>query len=112
MKNFINNIIENQKFNPTLLGIFFNPFWFARKNLLNDIKIFGKKLTGNILDIGCGTKPYKEYLNGNYKGLEIKDEKNDNKNIDSEILYFSGKDFTFSFNGNAYFPIHSSLGVS
>ena len=36
MKNFINNIIENQKFNPTLLGMFLNPFWFARKNILNN----------------------------------------------------------------------------
>ena len=91
MKNFINNIIESQKFTPTLLGIFLNPFWFARINLFNHIKIYGKRLTGNILDIGCGTKPYKKYLKGNYKGLEIDNE--NKKNTDSEILFFDGKIF-------------------
>jgi|TARA_B110000238_G_C16119287_1_gene436364 SAM-dependent methyltransferase len=93
MKNFINNIIESQKFTPTLLGIFLNPFWFARINLFNNIKIYGKRLTGNILDIGCGTKPYKKYLKGNYKGLEIDNENKNEKNTDSEILFFDGKIF-------------------
>ena len=91
MKNFINNIIQSQKFTPTLLGMFFNPFWFARINLFNHIKIYGKRLTGNILDIGCGTKPYKKYLKGNYKGLEIDNE--NKKNTGSEILFFDGKIF-------------------
>ena len=62
MKNFINSFMESQKFTLTLLSIFLNPFWFVRINLFNNIKIYAKRLSGNILDIGCGTKPYKKNL--------------------------------------------------
>ena len=98
IKNYINKIIASQKFTPTFLGMFFNPFWFARINLFYNIKLHGKKLSGKILDIGCGTKPYKNYLNGSYVGLEVADKNANNKNLDTEILFFDGKDFPFESN--------------
>ena len=97
MKKWITKIIEDQKFTPTFFGIFLNPFYFARKNLYENIKNYGNKLTGKILDIGCGTKPYKKYLNGSYIGLDIQNNNNLDNN-DQEVIFFDGKDFPLEDN--------------
>ena len=66
------NYVEDRKFNPMFSGIFINPFYFARKGLRENIKLFAPKISGKILDVGCGTKPYKDlFLYEKYDGLEI-----------------------------------------
>ena len=61
-----------QMFFPGLFAIFFNPYYFARKNLcLAMIRLSGE-LTGSLLDVGCGAKPYRDLFNpDSYKGLDI-----------------------------------------
>lgn len=49
-----------EQFNPKIIGLFINPFYFARKGLYQNISELIGKLHGKLLDIGCGTKPYKE----------------------------------------------------
>jgi SAM-dependent methyltransferase len=61
-----------QQFNPNMLAILINPFYFARKGLFNEMRYFAPKMSGAILDVGCGQKPY-ELLFSNvsqYDGLE------------------------------------------
>jgi SAM-dependent methyltransferase len=61
-----------EQFNPTLLGIFVNPFYFSRKELSTSIIECLPKLTGVILDIGCGSKPYEKLcICDKYIGLEL-----------------------------------------
>jgi len=50
-----------------------NPFYFARKGLWDEISILAPRMTGAVLDIGCGSKPYQRLFSSaaNYTGLEI-----------------------------------------
>lgn len=51
---------------------FFNPFFIARKGLVGAIAEFSKGLSGRLLDVGCGTKPYRRLFHvDEYVGLEI-----------------------------------------
>jgi 2-polyprenyl-3-methyl-5-hydroxy-6-metoxy-1,4-benzoquinol methylase len=66
-----------EQFNPKFIGIFINPFYFARKGLYKNISKLIPNLDGKLLDIGCGTKPYEIIANiEEYVGLEIDDEGN------------------------------------
>lgn len=59
-------------FYPGLLGVFINPFYFARKNLYVAIRKFSTELRGSLLDIGCGSKPYQALIAVEcYRGLDI-----------------------------------------
>ncbi len=65
-------IYDRQSFSPGLLGIFTNPFYFARLALWNEIGKFSRSLNGRLLDVGCGTKPYRNLFNNSeYVGLDI-----------------------------------------
>lgn len=91
----LKKIIENQNFNPGIIGILFNPFFIARKGLAKNIKILSPNITGKILDVGCGTKPYQSFFNcSQYVGLEF------DTGIDSEKktadYYYDGKVFPFA----------------
>ena len=74
----IKQIYINEQFNPKILGLFINPFYFARKGLYKNVSELIPKLNGKLLDIGCGTKPYETLCKNvnKYIGLEIDDEGN------------------------------------
>ena len=59
----IKNLIIKNQFEPSLIGLFVNPFFIARRGLLKSIKELGSDITGRTLDVGCGTKPYEKYFN-------------------------------------------------
>ena len=69
----ISNLIQKQQFNPNLLGIFVNPFYFARRGLFKDISNLAHRLKGKTLDVGCGSKPYKALFREitEYVGMEV-----------------------------------------
>jgi len=82
-------------FNPSFVGIFVNPFYFARKGLYTAMSQFVPKLQGKILDVGCGQKPYQHLCNTvvEYIGLEIDSPENRiNKHAD---YFYDGKNFPF-----------------
>jgi SAM-dependent methyltransferase len=93
------SLIKKQNFNPGILGVFINPFFFARKNLYVHIKKYSAFLVGKTLDVGCGKKPY-EHLFTNvseYIGLDIENpgHLHDNEDID---VFYDGKYFPFANN--------------
>jgi len=95
MLDKIKKIIEDQYFNPGLLGLIVNPFYIARKGLYTNLSSLGQKITGKTLDVGCGTKPYEKLFNhSTYVGLEF------DTGIDSEKkvaeFYYDGKTFPFN----------------
>lgn len=78
---------SRQQFNPGLLGIFINPFYFARKGLFENISKLGDQLAGRLLDVGCGSKPYKSLFHVNeYVGLEI-ETVGEIKSVEADVLY-------------------------
>lgn len=87
-------VILKQNFDPGIIGFFINPFYFARHSLAKHIKLLSSEITGKVLDIGCGTKPYKEFFNySDYTGMEI-DTPDTRKNSKVDVFY-DGKTFPF-----------------
>jgi SAM-dependent methyltransferase len=63
---------QRQQFNPGVLGAFFNPFYLARRSLWQGIAVAAPMLSGRLLDVGCGRKPYRGLFKvDSYVGLEI-----------------------------------------
>lgn len=75
MKNTLKSIVRRQAFSPNWIGIFVNPFYLARAGLAKAIAENAKALSGKLLDVGCGTKPYQSLFHTvEYCGLEIDSE--------------------------------------
>jgi SAM-dependent methyltransferase len=93
----IKQIIEDQYYNPRLLGLIVNPFYIARKGLYKEIKVLGFNIVGRTLDVGCGTKPYQQlFKSDEYIGLEY-DTGIDNIKKKADY-YYDGKVFPFGDN--------------
>lgn len=93
----LKKIYKNEQFNPKFLGLFVNPFYFARKGLYKNISELTHHLQGKLLDIGCGNKPYAEVCNvDEYIGLEIDDE--GNRNHSCADYFYDGKIIPFEDN--------------
>lgn len=78
------------------VGIFTNPFFLVRKNLYIQVKELAKELSGNVLDFGCGCKPYQKYFShcSSYIGcdIEISGHGHENENID---VFYDGRKLPF-----------------
>jgi SAM-dependent methyltransferase len=87
-------LYRDEQFNPKILGLFINPFYFARKGLYKHVSDLIPNLKGKLLDIGCGTKPYESICNvSKYIGLEIDDE-GDRQHNYADVFY-DGKNIPF-----------------
>ena len=71
-----------------------NPFHFARKGLYQSILYFSDAIEGQVLDVGCGQKPYQALFPcDQYVGLELDSTENRvNKQAD---YFYDGKVFPF-----------------
>jgi SAM-dependent methyltransferase len=99
-------LLAQQDFNPGFLGIFTNPFYFARRNLYKQISKLAKEFSGKILDVGCGTKPYRELFNVDvYHGLEYSDSKSGISHKSQDFVYDG---HTFPFQNETYDGIISN----
>jgi SAM-dependent methyltransferase len=83
-----------EQFQPSIVGLFINPFYFARKGLFNNISSLAPAIKGKTLDVGCGRKPYEKiYPSTEYIGLELDTiENRKNKKADK---FYDGKTFPF-----------------
>ena len=75
MKPFLESIYRREMFSPGWLGIFINPFYFARAGLHRAMTQFAPSLSGQLLDVGCGSKPYRSLFSvDTYVGLDVDSE--------------------------------------
>lgn len=74
----------------SVFSIFINPYYFARKGLYISLSKYANRISGKVLDIGCGNKPYEVLFDvSEYIGLEIDTAENRvNKSAD---YYYDGK---------------------
>ncbi len=57
---------------PGLMGVVFNPFYLARRALWRAVGAAARELHGQLLDVGCGSKPYRDFFTvDRYVGLDI-----------------------------------------
>jgi SAM-dependent methyltransferase len=76
--------IDRHFFRPSWYSVFLNPYFIARSSLYGQIKGFSKTVGTNqdILDLGCGTKPYQILFTGNnYTGIDFGERSYDGLNI-------------------------------
>lgn len=92
MTNFYKKRYLKEMYQPSWIGIILNPFYIARNQLNQNIKYFSKNLKGNLLDIGCGSKPYEDLFKvKKYVGLDIDSKTSrDKKKAD---FFYKGKKF-------------------
>jgi SAM-dependent methyltransferase len=96
MKQWLKRVYQRQEFFPGWLGIFVNPYYFARGGLRDAMIELAPKLTGKLLDVGCGSKPYQALFTvDTYIGMDI----------DSERARLTG--IADSFYGGRVFPFSS-----
>jgi SAM-dependent methyltransferase len=63
---------RREQYDPTWLGLVANPFYFARRGLVRMLSEFFPSLTGEVLDVGCGSQPYRSRLPATrYVGLDL-----------------------------------------
>lgn len=96
MLDYFNKFYLHQRFFPGFMSIFINPFYFIRKRLVEKIKLPAIELKGDLLDFGCGAKPYRKlfYNVKNYIGIDIENEGHDHNNEEIDMFY-DGKHIPF-----------------
>jgi SAM-dependent methyltransferase len=93
---------HRQEFDPGPLGWLVNPFYIARCGLRAGLREFFPRLGGEVLDVGCGRKPYRAFIPATrYIGLEI-DTPETRASHRLADAYYDGRVFPFpdrSFDG-------------
>jgi len=102
---FVKHCIQKEQFQPGFLGLFVNPFYFARKGLYLQLRSLAQSVKGKTLDAGCGQKPYEHLFEvKEYIGLEIDTPENRlNKKAD---YFYDG--ITFPFEDNTFDSVISN----
>lgn len=68
----LRQIWQREQFEPTALGLFLSPYFFARRGLLRELKPLLAVLDGDVLDVGCGRMPYRKFTRAKrYVGVDI-----------------------------------------
>lgn len=90
----LKELYRHQIFLPGFLGIFINPFYFSRAGLRDAIIGMAPQLSGRLLDVGCGTKPYRSLITVDaYIGLDIDCETSRERGIAD--YFYDGNAFPF-----------------
>jgi SAM-dependent methyltransferase len=83
-----------QQYRPGVGGLFINPFFLARRSLWRAVAATAPMLQGQLLDVGCGSKPYRSLFDvGQYVGLDIDSEAARQRGIAD--AYYDGSRFPF-----------------
>lgn len=86
---------ERQQFMPGWGGVWLNPFYFARRGLMQGLREFFPHLQGEILDVGCGSMPYRALIPAKrYVGMEV-DTPRTRASFRADV-YYDGRSFPFA----------------
>jgi SAM-dependent methyltransferase len=101
MKDYISKIIQREKFQPSFIGFLINHNFLIRRSLGRSIRENANYLSGNLMDFGCGTKPYQSFFSkvSNYVGVDYKIEGREEYQKAVDVFY-DGK--TIPFENNSF----------
>ena len=88
--------LRRETFRPTLLSAVIGSSFISRRGLFYAIKEMAPLITGNVLDFGCGSKPYEALFTeaSGYIGVDLKVSGHDH--IDSKVdVYYDGRVLSF-----------------
>lgn len=95
MLNSLKRYYDAQMMRPGLSGLFINPFYFARKGLYDSVRGLAPSIKGRVLDVGCGTQPYRPLLlAAEYIGMEL--DTPENRARKQADVFYGGQTFPFS----------------
>jgi SAM-dependent methyltransferase len=88
---------NRELFLPTAIGILLNPFYIVRKGLASHIRARAQILSGDILDFGCGSKPYESLFQHakSYVGCDVHISGHDHRGSRIDY-YYDGSRLPFS----------------
>jgi SAM-dependent methyltransferase len=88
--DFLRTWYRKQHFSPGPMGWVVNPFYFARGGLSDAMRRLLPELRGEVLDVGCGTMPYRSMVSATrYVGLDY-DTPVRRANGDADVFYDGG----------------------
>jgi len=94
MMSRLKSYYRRQMFFPSCLGIVINPFYFARAGLRDAMIKLAPKLSGRMLDVGCGTKPYRSLFTVDaYIGLDVDSASSRQRGVADQL--YGGSAFPF-----------------
>jgi SAM-dependent methyltransferase len=67
---------------------FFHPYYFIRGQLYQKIREYAPRLYGNVLDFGCGAKPYKKLFEHCHSYIGVDFEGTGHSHANEEIDFF------------------------
>lgn len=88
--------LAREDFQPSFLSIILRPVFIIRRALFHTIKELAPAITGDVLDFGCGSKPYESLFQGatSYTGVDLDVTGHDHR--DSRIdVFYDGKVLPF-----------------
>lgn len=105
--NLLRKLLNRQHYDPGLLGLFTNLFYFARRELHKYIEKMSSQITGKVLDVGCGSKPYRDLFKAvtEYHGLEYSESASGITHKAQDFVYDGHK---FPFDESSYDCVISS----
>lgn len=63
---------DREMFDPGWMGWIVNPFVLARRGLSRELRDLLSRLNGDVVDIGCGRKPYRSWIDAErYLGIDL-----------------------------------------
>lgn len=63
---------QKEQFQPGWLGLLVNPFFFARRGLMRELRDLLPELQGEVIDVGCGRMPYRALVPAaRYIGVDV-----------------------------------------
>ncbi len=94
------SFLKKQSFQPTPVSLLFHPFYFIRRDLYLNIRKQAVLLSGNLLDFGCGRKPYENLFTvDSYTGVDLENTGHNHQRSRVDV-YYDGKTLPFK---NEYF---------
>lgn len=91
--------LKLEAFFPSILSIVISPMYIVRRGLYKGIAIFAQRIHGDVLDFGCGSKPYEALFTRakSYIGIDI--EVSGHIHKDSKVdIFYDGKLLPFPDN--------------
>ena len=94
--DFLRNRFAREAFHPSIISIVTSPVYIIRSGLYSGIRQLSPLITGNVLDFGCGSKPYETLFRNatSYTGVDINQSGHDHINSRIDVFY-DGKKLPF-----------------
>lgn len=95
MMSTVRQFLRRQQFDPGPIGPFVNPFYLARRGLRRAVAAASHHLRGDLLDVGCGSRPYRALFDvERYVGMEVDTEAT--RRSAAADVYYDGRTFPFA----------------